>query len=469
MIFTEFRFILFFILVAGIYWTLQNNKARKFWLLICSYVFYAAWDWRFLSLIIASTVVDYIVSLMLSKPIAEKYRKLWLIVSLCSNLGLLGFFKYFNFFTESAISLFTFLGIPAGFNTINIVLPVGISFYTFQTMSYSIDVYLRKLKPVSSPLDLALYVSFFPQLVAGPIVRAADFLPQLLRPRKITAVSIKSCLLLFLIGFFKKACISDNLAPFIDDYFSAPELYTSISAWLGVVSYAIQIYCDFSGYSDMAIACAGLLGYEFCENFNYPYFSDSVANFWRNWHISLSTWLRDYLYIPLGGSRVKTVNIYRNLMITMTLGGLWHGAGWNFVIWGVMHGLALVTHRLFTNILKQNHLEKLRAWSLIGPLMTFYFICITWIFFRASDFSTAMTVVKSFVFWQSSGTQQLSYILGYLIICLGIIHWVGHKKVFSGFWDKLSTPVFIGLYSFLLPFVLACMSTSYNAFIYFQF
>lgn len=469
MIFTEFRFILFFILVACIYWMLQSNKQRKFWLLLCSYVFYAVWDWRFLGLIVVSTVVDYIVSLMLSKPIAENYRKVWLAVSLCSNLGLLGFFKYFNFFTESALSLFNLLGIPAGFNTINIVLPVGISFYTFQTMSYSIDVYLRKLKPVSSPLDLALYVSFFPQLVAGPIVRAADFLPQLLKSRSISSDSIKSCLLLFLVGFFKKACISDNLAPFIDEYFSAPELYSSMSAWLGVVSYAVQIYCDFSGYSDMAIACAGLLGYEFCENFNYPYFSANIAGFWRNWHMSLSTWLRDYLYIPLGGSRVKTLNIYRNLMITMTLGGLWHGAGWNFIIWGIMHGLALVVHRLFSKVLKQHHLEKLKFWAFIGPCLTFYFVCITWIFFRASDFSAAMTIVRSFVLFQTSGTQQLSNMLAVLMIVLAVVHWLGYKKVLVGFWSKLPTPAFIGLYSALVPIVLACMSTSYNAFIYFQF
>ncbi|MGF1603314.1 MAG: MBOAT family O-acyltransferase [Thermosynechococcaceae cyanobacterium] len=470
MIFTEFRFIIFFLVVALTYWKLNSNKFRKLWLLAASYTFYGAWDWRFLGLILFSTIVDYIVSLMVAKQDIPAYqRKVWLAVSLISNLGLLGFFKYFNFFADSAQVFFSFLGLPVGFNTLHIILPVGISFYTFQTMSYTIDVYLRKLEPVRSPLDLALYVSFFPQLVAGPIVRASDFLPQLKQSRVVANVNIKACLALFLVGFFKKACISDNLAPFIDAYFSAPETYTAASAWIGVVSYAVQIYCDFSGYSDMAIASAGLLGYEFCLNFNFPYFSRNIAEFWRNWHISLSTWLRDYLYIPLGGNRVPKLLIYRNLMITMLLGGLWHGAGWNFIIWGGMHGIALVLQREFIKSKIPSTHNSMSLGPILGSLGTFYFVCITWIFFRASDFDHALIILKSFVLFDSPGAQQMSGMLAYILLFLGIAHWFNYRKLFSGLWERLSSPAVSVIYGLCIPIMLALMSTSYNAFIYFQF
>lgn len=469
MIFTEFRFLLFFLVVAIIYWSLGNHRYRKIWLLVCSYLFYGAWDWRFLSLIVLSTVIDYGVGVMLSKPLPENQRKRWLRVSLCSNLGLLGFFKYFNFFAASSYAFFSAAGIPVNETTLNVVLPVGISFYTFQTMSYSIDVYRRDLDAVESPLDLAVYISFFPQLVAGPIVRAADFLPQLYQIRLFSQVNVRACLLLFLVGFFKKACVSDNLAPFIDAYFFAPELYTASSAWIAVTAYAVQIYCDFSGYTDMAIACAGLLGYEFCPNFNYPYFSPNLSSFWRNWHISLSTWLRDYLYIPLGGSRGTQLFTYRNLMITMVLGGLWHGAGWNFIIWGAMHGSALVAQRVLTPVSQRLEAILGAGWRVLAPLITFYFVCVTWIFFRASDFSLAVEIVRSFVLFDAAGTQQLSYGLVYVLLGLAFVHWLGYKKIFSNVWKRLSAPAFAAIFGLSIPVVLALMSTSYNAFIYFQF
>ncbi|MEN8445884.1 MAG: MBOAT family O-acyltransferase, partial [Cyanobacteria bacterium J06555_13] len=346
MIFTELRFLLFFAVVFGIYWSLQRNGWRKAWILLCSYAFYGAWDWRFLSLIIGSTLVDYIVGLQLGKEeTAPGIRRRWLMLSLVVNLGALAFFKYANFFATSAVGFFGWLGVPVNSVTLNVVLPVGISFYTFQTLSYSLDIYARRLAPRKSLLDLATFVAFFPQLVAGPIVRASDFLPQLERSRTFSQINVRACLTLFLTGFFKKACVSDNLAPIVDRFFADPASFDALSAWIGVFSYTTQIYCDFSGYSDMAIACAGLLGYELCINFNFPYFASSVTDFWRRWHISLSTWLKDYLYIPLGGNRGGQLFTYRNLLITMVLGGLWHGAAWTFVVWGALHGGALVVHR----------------------------------------------------------------------------------------------------------------------------
>ncbi len=365
MVFTEFRFLFFFMIIFCIYWALQKHNHRKSWLLVCSYIFYGAWDWRFLSLLLLSTVVDYFVGLMLSrpqsdssvvgqeiqtseavqhgfswdallnKPMNQQQRQGWLALSLVVNLGLLGFFKYYNFFADSASNLLIFLGLPVSINTLQIILPAGISFYTFQTLSYSIDAYLDKLKPIRNFWDFALFVTFFPQLVAGPIVRASTFLPQLLTAKTLNKVDFQGCLTLFLVGYFKKACISDNLSPLVDQYFTNPEVYTVLSCWIAVISFAIQIYCDFSGYSDMAIACAGLLGYKLPLNFNFPYFSANVTQLWQRWHITLFTWLRDYIYSPLMKMRPKEQRTElfqsRNILILMLFSGLWHGAAWHFV------------------------------------------------------------------------------------------------------------------------------------------
>ncbi|MGL4499259.1 MAG: MBOAT family O-acyltransferase [Planktothrix sp.] len=468
MIFSEFRFFIFFAIVFSIYWILSKNSSRKVWLLLCSYAFYAAWDWRFLSLILASTTIDYAVGVMISKTVNPRYRKGWLMLSLCSNLGFLGFFKYYNFFADSAASFMTFLGLQVQSHTLEIILPVGISFYTFQTLSYSIDVYWGRLKAVESFLDLAVYVSFFPQLVAGPIVRASTFLPQLHTARKFSKIDFRYFLIIFLVGFIKKACIADNLAPLVDRYFTNPETYTAMSSWLGVVSYTVQIYCDFSGYSDMAIATAGLLGYELCLNFDFPYFATNITSFWRRWHISLSSWLRDYLYIPLGGNRGTKLFTYKNLMLTMVLGGLWHGAAWNFVIWGGLHGTALIAHREWSRLTySYKQLQILR--NLMGLLLTFYWVCVTWIFFRAVDLKTAMTILKSFVLLDSSGSIDMGIGLLWIFVPLTIAHWFAYRGLFSDLWRRIpgwSFAAFYGLaFSAILPFV----STSYTPFIYFQF
>ena len=468
MIFTEFRFLFFFLIAFSVFWLLHRNGRRKFWLLLCSYVFYGAWDWRFLSLIFISTVVDYIVGVKLFQASRPTHKKQWLLVSLIANLGILGFFKYFNFFIESTTQFFGFLGIPLSLATLNIVLPVGISFYTFQTMSYSLDIYSGKLKPVKTFLDFALYVSFFPQLVAGPIVRASTFLPQLEEPRKFEQVHFKACLMIFLIGFIKKACISDRLSPIVDQFFAAPDTYTASSAWMGVLFYAVQIYCDFSGYSDMAIACAGFLGYKLCLNFDFPYFAGNITSFWRRWHISLSTWLRDYLYIPLGGNRGTKLFIYKNLMLTMLLGGLWHGAGWNFIIWGALHGGALIVHREWQRSVT-GYKSLSTVMKVIGPLLTFYWVCLTWIFFRSTDFHTATIVFKSFVFFDSPGSHDLGIHLLWILVILSIVHFVAYQQLWKNWWEKAPDWVFAVWYGVAVSIAILFVAPNYSAFIYFQF
>jgi alginate O-acetyltransferase complex protein AlgI len=280
-IFTEFRFLFFFLVAFSIHWLLRSAGARKNWLLACSYFFYGCWDWRFLFLILASTLVDYFVGERLCREECKVKRKHWLWVSLGFNLGMLGFFKYFHFFTDSAVGMLNWIGLPASSSTLEIILPVGISFYTFQTLSYSLDIYRGKLKPAESLRDFALFVAFFPQLVAGPIVRAVEFMPQLSVPRSLSKVQFRACLTLFLFGFVKKACVGDHVAPMVDQIFGRPDLYDFPSHWLGAFGFWVQLYCDFSGYSDMAIATAGLLGYALPVNFLFPILSYNITDFWR--------------------------------------------------------------------------------------------------------------------------------------------------------------------------------------------
>ena len=468
MLFVEFRFFWFFLAVFCVYWSLQGNRSRKVWLLICSYVFYAAWDWRFLFLLFGSSLLDYFVGLLLQRTKDPGARRRWLILSLCANLGTIAFFKYYNFFVTSGAAFLDWLGLPASPHTLNIIIPVGVSFYTFHSMSYTIDVYRGKMRAVSSFLDVACFIGFFPQMVAGPIVRARMFLPQLQSLRKFSTVDVRGALVLFLVGFVKKACIADAVAPFVDKYFEAPGEYMPGSAWLGVLFYAIQIYGDFSGYTDMAIASAHLLGYELPINFRFPYLARNVSDFWHRWHISLSTWLRDYLYIPLGGNRGNRWFVARNIMITMLLGGLWHGGAWTFVIWGGLHGLALVVHRQWAEWKRRPPaLEKAVSW-LAWPL-TFYWICFTWIFFRAMDLDKALVIAKSFVFWQSDGTHDLGLRRAWIVLVLGLIHWLNARGVFSTWWRRFPPEVFAAGYGCSVAIVLLFIPAKYTPFIYFQF
>jgi alginate O-acetyltransferase complex protein AlgI len=333
-------------------------------------------------------------------------------------------------------------------------------------MSYSLDVYRNRLEPTRSLLDLALFVGFFPQLVAGPIVRASAFLPQLDLRARFQDVDFRSSLVLFLSGYFKKACVSDNIAPYVDRFFAAPDEFTALSAWTGILLYAAQIYCDFSGYSDMAIACARMLGFELGDNFNFPYLATNIRDFWRRWHISLSSWLRDYLYISLGGSRGSQLFTLRNLMLTMLLGGLWHGASWNFVIWGGLHGIALMVHRLWEPF--GARLPRSPG-HVVGWALNFWWVNLAWIFFRAADLGQALDISRSFVFLSDSGPRELEPKLLWLLAILAVLHLAGHASQRSGWWRRLPGWAFATAYGALVALALALIHPSAQPFIYFQF
>ena len=466
MIFTELRFFAFLALVLGVAWGLESNRARKVWLLIASYAFYAAWDWRFLSLILVSTLVDYLVGLALGGEERVTRRRFLLGVSLVVNLGLLGYFKYAGFFVDSAQDLLAFLGFEASRSSLEIVLPVGISFYTFQTLSYTIDVFRRELTPTRDLLDLALFVAFFPQLVAGPIVRAAHFLPQLERAARWADIRVRSHLVLFLSGFIKKACIADNVAPAVDAWFAAPESYGSGAAWIAVLLFAIQIYCDFSGYSDMAIASAGLLGFDLGENFRHPYVAASPREFWQRWHISLSTWLRDYLYIPLGGNRGGAAATYRNLMLTMVIGGLWHGAAWRFLFWGFVHGLALALHRAWWKRSTHGGSPQVPRW--LGVLVTQAVVAFGWIFFRAPDWDTAWMTVRAMA-GEAAGDGFFDSRWWLLIVAFGLLHALASRLEGRIRWTEVPRPVFAVAYGVAVALAILFVQIDIQPFLYFQF
>lgn len=375
-------------------------RAQNALLLVASYVFYGWWDWRFLSLLFASTVLDYLCGWRMHHTEHVHRRRLYLWCSMAGNLGMLGVFKYFNFFAESFAEVLRAVGLQPSSVTLDIVLPVGISFYTFQTMTYTLDIFRRRLAPTRNFLDFALFVSFFPQLVAGPIERAAALLPQIERPRRVTAYQIQSGLWLMLWGFFKKIAIADSVAPFVDEAFHG----AGNPGWrplLGALYlFSIQIYCDFSGYSDIARGTARLLGFELMVNFRRPYFATDIREFWHRWHISLSTFLRDYLYIPLGGNRRGRLRTDVNLMTTMLLGGLWHGANWRFVVWGGLHGIYLAVERILAQwrLLPAASPPPFRWLSAALKLLClFHLVALTWIFFRAETIGGAFAMLTQIV------------------------------------------------------------------------
>ncbi len=498
MLFVEFRFLIFFFVIFCGYWGLQSNTARKVWLLLSSYFFYASFfigsalsiegkglphGWWFPFILMASTAMDYTVGIRIEDTENKSKRKLWMAISLCINIGVLVYFKYMGFFVESAMMFTAWLGLPASIHTINIILPVGVSFYTFQSMSYTIEVYRQHRRAERNPLNLATFIAFFPQLVAGPIVRANSFLPQLEEKRWWSDVDVRGALVMFMGGYVKKACISDSVAPFVDTYFANPAAFNVMSAWIAVLLYAVQIYCDFSGYTDMAIATARLLGYELTINFDFPYFSESVTEFWRRWHISLSTWLRDYLYISLGGNRGSKLYVYRNLLLTMLLGGLWHGSRWTFVIWGTLHGLALILHREWMQATDSwKAARENAAWRIAATGVTFYFTCVCWIFFRAADltkpmtgdFSRAMLVLRAFAGFAPSQTGNAPLLsldprLLWLFAGLAVMHWLNYKRCFSVWWRKLPDFVFATGLGSAAAIIVLFVPNKYAPFIYFQF
>lgn len=406
MLFNSFIFFIFLGIVLPLFYILPQ-KWKNPLLLVSSYFFYGYWDWRFTGLLALSTIVDFIIGKKLFATENHKKRKALLIISMAVNLGILGFFKYFGFFIDSFEAITATLGMHLDYLHLNIILPVGISFYTFQTMSYTIDIYRKRMEPTNSLMDFAVFVAFFPQLVAGPIERAANLLPQITNLPKVTKDQIEKGITLIVTGLFMKVMIGDTTGRIVDRIFSDPEIYKSPELLAALVLFSIQIYADFSGYSSIARGVAKLLGIELMKNFEQPYLSSNITEFWRRWHISLSSWLKDYLYISLGGNRKGNRRTYINLMLTMLLGGLWHGASWNFVIWGGLHGLYLAVHKLMLGDRKpQAEYKYAGLQSIVIYVLkvagTYLLVLFTWLFFRATDFNTTQIFFSKMWNWETS-------------------------------------------------------------------
>ncbi len=471
MLFNSIDFIVFLAIVAAAYFAFPQ-RARWLVLLVASYAFYMSWNPTYIVLIVGSTLIDFFVSNRLGRTENKVKRSRLLTISLIANLGLLFVFKYWNFFNENARALF---GESWVVPDLDVLLPVGISFYTFQTLGYTVDVYRKQISPERNLGRFALYVTFFPQLVAGPIERASHLLPQLRRTQDFDAPRVAAGLERALWGLFKKVVIADRLALYVDVVYGAPTAHDPITHLLATYAFAFQIYCDFSGYSDIAIGCAQIFGVDLMENFRTPYLAKTITEFWRRWHISLSTWLRDYLYIPLGGNRHGVAKTYRNLMLTMLLGGLWHGASWNFVIWGLLHGIFLSASRM-TLPLRDAVTERLRvpvlARNMVRTVVTFHLVCLAWVFFRAVTLDDSMTIVRG---WLSTdwGTPFVQKQVAQAFVGLGVLAFVElyQFRVGSVHERVRRLPLWVrwgGIYALIFSIVLFGVEEGAQ-FIYFQF
>ena len=490
LIFTEGSFWLFFaILLLGYSLVYKTRYLRSLYLLIFSFFFYFKSSGLFFILLIFSTVCDYILGQLIHSSKTHWKRKSLVAISVFINLAVLSFFKYSYFFTDTVNSLagtelqpFNFLShwsnkiFGTSLDVASIVLPVGISFFTFQTISYTVDIYRRKVEPVKNIVDFGFYVSFFPQLVAGPIVRAAEFIPQLYKKYSLTQREFGYALFLILNGMIKKVVISDYISiNFVDRVFASPLSYSGFENLLATYGYSVQIYCDFSGYTDMAIGVALLLGFRLPINFNSPYKAVNITDFWHRWHISLSSWLRDYLYIPLGGNRKGTVRTYANLLVTMLLGGLWHGANIRFVIWGGIHGISLAIHKVWTGVFPSGKGPSPLWKRAISAVSTFHIVCLSWVFFRAESIEKAWDMLRQMgtrFGWQSFGSILWSYLP--IISIAGValaIHWlpVSWKEYYRGAF--ISTPLWLKLIITLLValVIFQFKSAELQPFIYFRF
>jgi D-alanyl-lipoteichoic acid acyltransferase DltB (MBOAT superfamily) len=475
-LFNSYLFWAFFAVVFVLYRVLPH-RGQNLMLLAASYVFYGAWDWRFLSLIVFSTCVDYVAALGMDAPsaghVGSPRRRWWLVLSVVVNLSLLGFFKYYGFFARELASLLGWLGAPLSLPSLEIVLPVGISFYTFQTMSYTIDVYRGRTPPTRRFLDFALYVSFFPQLVAGPIERSTHLMPQVLSSRRSQPGDFAEGLRLVVTGMFMKVVIADNMAEIANGVFESPMSELSgLDCLLGVYAFALQIYGDFSGYSTIAQGVAKWLGFDLMVNFNQPYFAQTPREFWHRWHISLSTWLRDYLYVPLGGSRYGTLYTYRNLMLTMVLGGLWHGAAWTFVWWGIWHGGLLCIDR-WIGLSPGKRAKSGTTWlgAAAQRLLTFHLVCVGWLLFRAQSMEQTKDMLVRIVtdaqitkFSQFAAASIAFYALPLLVYEIWLFRGDDLGRI-----TKVGWPLRAAVYSYVAIMILLFYPTERYEFIYFQF
>jgi len=467
MLFATQRFLGFFVVVFAVYWLLPRHRWRMLWLLVASCAFYTSWNPLLILLVLFSASVDYIAALLLEKTESPARRKLILTLSVSTNLSLLAFFKYIHFFVSNVHSACNWLGIDFEQPVFQVALPLGISFYTFEAISYIVDVYRGKIRAVRNLLDYALFIMFFPHLIAGPIVRPADFLPQVLRRKRFNWERIEAGARLFLLGLFKKAVLADWLGSVLDPVYAKPGEYGSATVWLTVIAYAFQVYGDFSGYSDMAIGLAHLFGFKLKPNFNMPFLAGNISEFWNRWHMSLSSWLRDYLYIALGGSRRGNWITYRNLLLTMFLCGLWHGASWTFALFGLYNGVLMVLHRmLFPK--PRGHSAPYRVMSTAATFLCF---AIGLIFFRAATFGDALLIVERLA-WPIAGATLALTSLVLIAACLAAMavgHWVGAATDVPGWLRRLPAPlVSAGLALFLLATFLLIPDDG-RLFIYFQF
>jgi len=475
MLFCSEAFLAFFCVVFAAYWLMPWPRARVWLLLGASFYFYASWNHWLALIICVTSAMDYFVALGMERSERPLWRRTLLIGSLLVNLGLLVYFKYANFFLQSLEEGLKAAGAQASLPVLSVILPVGISFYTFEAINYTVDVYRRKVPAERSLANFLLFITFFPHLVAGPIVRARDFLPQVRRPKRWDWLRLQLGAQFFLVGLFKKLVIADRMAMYADPVFANPEAYRSGAVWIAVIAYALQIYCDFSGYTDMALGTAHMLGYKLALNFNMPYIASNISDFWRRWHISLSSWLRDYLFIPLGGSRGGRWLTARNFMITMTLGGLWHGAAWTFVIWGVLHGVYLIVHRAFADFCKTrprlDGVLQSAPGTCLRVALTLLAVCVGWVFFRATTFTIAGTMLHRLVVPHAGLATPLWHWGVWLTVLVVVAAHLTATR--TDFRRKLivTTPApALGVsYALLLTLILVLTPDTGKAFIYFQF
>jgi alginate O-acetyltransferase complex protein AlgI len=501
MLFCSTQYLIFFAIIFIAYWSLPWHRVRVWLLMGASFYFYASWNKWLAGLICISTAMDYFVALGMDASTSPRKRKLLLGISLVANLGLLCYFKYANFFLDSLQEALSAVGGQASMPVLSAIIPVGISFYTFEAINYTMDVYRRRIPAERNLGNFMLFITFFPHLVAGPIVRARDFLPQIHRRKHWDWARLQLGVQYFLMGLFKKLAIADRMALYAQPVFENPEQYSTGSVWLATIAFTIRIYCDFSGYTDMALGSAHMLGYKLAKNFNMPYLAVNISEFWRRWHISLSSWLRDYLFIPLGGSRRSTWQTCRNLMITMTLGGLWHGVSWMFVVWGILHGGFLVFHRFFRDFCKLRPRLDGALQSLPGKVfsvgLTFMCVMAAWVFFYSASleaearlkqaarnveaggrvaalsynsFSASMEVFQRLLIPHEGKPPPLHQrSLWYTVAVMAVCHVLGQRGVGQKIAAKLPAPALGFGYAAVLTISLLLAPDAGQSFIYFQF
>ncbi len=473
MLFNSLTFVVFFVVVVSAHWSIRSWPARKNLLVIASYIFYGAWNPPFAALLFGTTAMDFYLGRIMGKQTQPEARRVWLIISIAVNLSMLGFFKYGNFLLENFQWVLARGGIAYHPPRLDLFLPIGISFYTFHSLSYTLDIYRGILKPTRSLRDFVLAVSFFPQLVAGPIVRAGDFLPQLVAPPQPQQGRFFWGLLLMTLGLFEKVVLADTLlAVSADTVFGYGGPLIALDSWAGVVAFAGQIFFDFAGYSICAIGAALCLGFHLKDNFRFPYAAIGFSDFWRRWHISLSTFLRDYLYIPIGGNRAGAARAMINLMIVMFIGGLWHGAAWTFVVWGLLHGSYLALERLTKVVVDAPAWADHLSVKLLLGLGTYFAVCVAWVFFRASDFTVAARMLSGMFGGHPRGDALLStrelLQIGIVTLCMFVVHWSLRDTTIEAAVNRMPIWAIAGVWSFMAGAILLTQGNS-NAFIYFQF